>query len=202
MPWRRTAAADKKQVVSGRTKRASISELHKKYEKNTDTPDPFARASFAVRRSGGGTDHHARKIFRHDGVADELQLPAMVPRRQVRHLGALGAAGRADGGRLVCAQNVSGRFGGLQRSSRALRPSLDEWLEGHHSTLESRAVGSGEIDGALQKSRREILRQHGHASRRFFPVEFAVAPMECRELRSASRRGGRLAKGREEKWPA
>ncbi len=152
--------------------------------------------------AGGRVGNCSGQIFRHDGVADQLCLPGVVPRREVRHLGALGAAGRADGGRLVCAQDVSARLGGLQGSPGALRPSVHERLEGHHSALESREVGPGEVDGALQKGRREIFRQHGLAPRRFFPVEFDAAQMERRQLRAAPRRGGRMAEGGEEERPA
>ena len=70
-----------------------------------------------------------------------------------------------DGGRLVCAQNVSARLARLPGSPGALWPSVHEWLEGHHSALESREMGAGETDGALQESRREIFRQHGLPSR-------------------------------------
>src|ERR1017187_2032758 len=47
-----------------------------------------------------------RPVPADDGLAHKLLLPRVVPRRQVRHLGTLGAAGRADGRRLVCAQHV------------------------------------------------------------------------------------------------
>lgn len=44
----------------------------------------------------------SRPVPADDGVADELPLSRVVPRREIRDLGPLGSPGGADGWRLVC----------------------------------------------------------------------------------------------------
>jgi len=75
---------------------------------------------------GGRPANRARKVFQQRVVADQLFLSGMVSRREVRHLGALGTAGRAARRRLVCAQHVSS---GQARNTKAISKNY-----GHPST--------------------------------------------------------------------
>ena len=139
------------------------------------------------------------------GDLESLQavpVPGMVPRRQVRHLGALGPAGRADGGRLVRQAHVRPGPPPVRASPGHLRASVRARLQGHHSVVEGREVGPGPPDGALQEGRCPLLRQHGLAPRQLLPLELEAAPVERREHGAAARRGGRLAEGGAEARPA
>ncbi len=84
----------------------------------------------------------------------------LVPRRQVRDLGALGAAMRARVRRLVRAADVpagppavaAGRDA-VRASPAALRPSEPHRLHRHHRPVESRALGAGDADPRAMRRR-------------------------------------------------
>ena len=61
-------------------------------------------------------------------------------------------------------------------------------------------MGSRPADAALQEGRREVLRQHGLAPRQLLPVELQASPVECRQHGAETRRGGRVAEGRLQKY--
>ena len=96
----------------------------------------------------------------------------LVPRCEVRHLGALGSAIGARAGRLVCPQHVYPGSRAVQFTSKTLRPSDQGRLQGPDRRMEGRQVRSRTPDGSLQKSGREVFRQHGRPPRRLRPVEF------------------------------
>ena len=73
----------------------------------------------------------------------------MVSGRQVWHLGALGGAGRAEEGDWYARKMYQQGTPDYKDHLRALRPSVHEWLEGHHPAVESREVGTGKADGTL-----------------------------------------------------
>ena len=131
-----------------------------------------------------------------------VPVSRLVPRREVRHLGALGTAGRADGRRLVRPAAVRAGASALQGPPGALRPSHQARLQGHHPALEGREVGPRPADGALQEGRRALLRQHGLAPRQLLPLELDAPQVERREDGPAPRRRRRLAEGRQEARPA
>ena len=84
-------------------------------------PCPWRRRTQSRRRSHSGDfrpDRHCQHQVRTGhggeipadlGFAQAISGAGMVSQRQVRHLGVLGAAMRAGGRRLVCAQHVCGR---------------------------------------------------------------------------------------------
>ena len=127
-------------------------------------------------------------------------MPRLVPRRQVRHLGALGAAGRADGRRLVRPRHVRAGQQALQVSPRALRPSVEVRLQGHHPALEGGEVGPRPADAALQEGRREVLRQHGLAPRQLLPLELEAAPVERGQHGPASATWSAIGRRRRKKY--
>ena len=138
------------------------------------------------------------------GLAGHLPLSGLVPRRQVRHLGPLGPAVRADGGRLVRPEHVhpGRRRQSVPASPGQLRSSLRQRLQGHHSAVEGREVGPRPVDGALQEGRRQVLRQHGRASRQLRPLELEVPPVERGQHGPAPGRRRRMAEGGPEAGPA
>ena len=129
------------------------------------------------------------------GFAQAVPVSRLVPRRQVRHLGALGAAGGADGRRLVRPRHVRAGQQALQVSPGALRPSVGVRLQGHHPAVEGGEVGPRPPDAALQEGRREVFRQHGLAPRQLLPLELEAPPVERRQHGAEARRGRRLAEG-------
>ncbi len=156
------------------------------------------RAGAGRRRAGGGEDRlpdRRRAVQAQHGFAQAVPVSRVVPRRQVRHLGPLGTAGRADGRRLVRPRHVRARQRALQVSPGALRPSVGVRLQGHHPAVEGREVGPRPADGALQEGRREVLRQHGLAPRQLLPLELEAPQVERRQHGPEARRGRRLAEG-------
>jgi len=80
------------------------------------------------------------------------------------HLGALGTSGRADGGRLVCAQNVSARLTRLQdHLARYGHPSTNGWKD--IIPLWKAEQWDPERLMALYKKPARDIRQHGRPSR-------------------------------------
>src|SRR5208283_3253279 len=75
--------------------------------------------------------------------ADELSMSGMVPRREVRHLGALGRRMPARARQLVCALHVSPGPSRLRVAPRRIRPSVNERLQGSRELVERRALRSG-----------------------------------------------------------
>ena len=81
----------------------------------------------------------------------------MVPRCQVRHLGALGTDFRHRHWRLVRPQHVHGRQPPVSIPSENLRPSLEVRIQGHHPAVEGRALRPEVPRAPLPPSRREVL---------------------------------------------
>ena len=135
-------------------------------------------AALAAKAGTVSASHCQRPVSAHRGLAEDLPGASLVSRRQVRHLGALGTASRSALGRLVCPLDVRPRSSALRPSSEALRTSFRVRLQGHHPVVEGGEVRSGSLDGSLCRGRREILRQHGRASRQFRFVEFAPSSLE------------------------
>src|SRR5215470_913839 len=84
------------------------------------------------RRGPVGPHDRARAVPVDLGIARaKLPRPRMVPRREVRHLGALVGPVRAGTGRLVRAENVSTGRLGLRLPRQNLRPPLQVRLLGY-----------------------------------------------------------------------
>ena len=89
---------------------------------------PFQKRS----AHAGASAHCVREVPAKLGVTrNELRLPGMVPRCEVRHLGALERAMRAGTGRLVCAAHVHGRHARLSISLGALWAAIAGGFQGH-----------------------------------------------------------------------
>ncbi len=162
--------------------------------------------ALALSVAGAGNPQAAAdrgRAFRTEArIAQAVHLPRMVPRCQAGHLGALGTAVRAHVRRLVRPAHLRPGPPAVQGPPRTLRPPHQDRLQGHHPALEGREVGPRPPDGTLQKSRGEVLRQHGLAPRQLLPVELEAPQVERREHGTAPRRGRRLAEGRPETRPA
>src|SRR4029079_16900218 len=70
-----------------------------------------------------------RSVQAHAGVIVRVPGARVVPRREVRHLGALGAAMPARNGRLVRAADVSVRFAGLSIPPAEVRAPVEVRLQ-------------------------------------------------------------------------
>src|SRR6185369_7258553 len=82
------------------------------------------RARDGGHRAGKPEAHRPRPFRTHGGLAENLPGAGLVPRRQVRHLGALGTAGGAAPWRLVRALDVRAWPSGLCPSPPELRASV------------------------------------------------------------------------------
>ena len=180
----------------------TVDEIHLRAHRFPSLADPD-RTGLCRRQAVDRQAAHRRgTVSADDGFAQTVQMSGLVPRRQVRHLGPLGSAGRADGRRLVRPRHLRAGQRPLQVPHRALRPPVEVRLQGHHPAVEGREVGSRSPHAALQEGRGQVFRQHGLAPRRLLPLELQAAQVERREHGPQARRGRRLAEGGQEVRPA
>ena len=66
-------------------------------------------------------------------------------------------------------------------------------VQGHHSPLEGGKMGARPSDGALQKGRGQVFREHGGAPRQFRFVELETPQVERGEYGAEARRGRGVA---------
>ncbi len=87
------------------------------------------------------------------GFAARIRSPRMVPRRQIRHLGALEPSVCARTWRLVRAFDVYGRISRLRFPDKTLWPSFGVRLQGSVRAMDPARLGTGGFDPTLQKCR-------------------------------------------------
>ena len=129
--------------------------------------------------------HRRRAVQARLEFTDQLPDARMVPRREVRHLGALGRRMPARARQLVCAVHVSPGPSRLRVAPRRIRTSVHERLQGSGELVERRAFRSGRAVEILQGKRRKIFHGAGQLPRQFRQLELKVSAVELRERRAA-----------------
>ena len=103
-------------------------------------------------------------------VARGLDGARLVPRREVRDLGALGPAVGAGGRRLVRAADVPAGPRAVRAPREDVRPPVEGRLQGRDPHLEGGGVRPGRADEGVQEGGRALLRDDGRAPRQLRPA--------------------------------
>ena len=114
--------------------------------------------------------HGAGTLSTHMGVTRAIRGTRMVPRCQVRHMGTLGPAVRARGGRLVCPTHVLPRALAIRIPCQEIRRPRQVRIQGCDTRMAGREVGSRISDQALQGCRGALFRHTGQPPRQLRSV--------------------------------
>src|SRR5258708_39621999 len=98
-------------------------------ERNWDLGSVDSRGEAGM-RANGGSRHPERPVPRHSGFAKGILGSRLVPRREIRHLGALGSTVRPGAGRLVSPQYVYRRQWPIQMAPAELQTPVQGRFKG------------------------------------------------------------------------